>query len=86
MIPEHLREVGEVKHYYTNLGVAVVDIKDVIHKGDKIVIAGTTSNFRQKAESLELEHHRIKEAHAGDSIGLKVWNHARPHDKVYVVL
>jgi hypothetical protein len=34
---------------------------------------------------MQIEHQEVKEAKAGDTIGLKVTEHAREHDIVYKV-
>ncbi|HHE36331.1 MAG TPA: hypothetical protein ENL16_00775 [Candidatus Woesearchaeota archaeon] len=79
------REVGVVTHYYTKIGVAVIELSDTLRVGDTIHIKGATSDFTQKVESIQIEHKSVEEAKKGDSIGLKVKEHAREHDKVFVV-
>lgn len=79
------KEIGKVAHYYTKIGVAVVELKDALKVGDKIRIKGATSDFTQKVESMQIEQDKIQEAKKGDSIGLKVKEHARQHDVVYKV-
>jgi len=79
------REVGTVTHYYTNIGVAVIELTDTLKVGDKIHIKGATSDFTQKVDSMQIEHKNVKEAKKGESIGLKVKEHVREHDKVFVV-
>lgn len=85
MVPENLKEVGEVIHYYNSIGVAVIKVEDELHTGDKIVISGKKTDFSQYADSMEKEHEQISEAHRGESIGIRVIDPVRPHDKVYVV-
>jgi translation elongation factor EF-1alpha len=77
------REVGKVTHYYTHLNVAVVELSGTLKKGDKIMVKGATSNFKQTVSSMQIEKDKIEEAKAGQSIGLKVKEHARQHDTVY---
>jgi translation elongation factor EF-1alpha len=48
-------------------------------------VKGHTTDFTQKVESLEYEHAHIDAAKAGQSCGLKVKDHAREHDIVYLV-
>ena len=84
--PEELgKEIGKVTHYYTELGVAVVELSDTLKTGDKIRIKGATSDFEQTVESMQIEHKKIEEAKAGKSIGMKVKEHVREHDVVYKV-
>ncbi len=79
------REVGAVAHYYTHIGVAVIELTDTLKVGDTIHVKGATSDFTQKIESMQIEHKNVEEAKKGESIGLKVKEHAREHDKVFVV-
>jgi translation elongation factor EF-Tu-like GTPase len=78
--------IGTVTHYYSHLGVAVVQInKGVLRTGDTIRIKGHTTDFTQKIESMEYEHQHTDQAVAGQSVGLKVAAHAREHDVLYRV-
>jgi putative protease len=79
------KEVGKVTHYYTHLSVAVVELTGTLKVGDKIKVKGATSNFTQTVDSMQIEADKIQEAKKGQSIGLKVKEHARQHDIVYKV-
>lgn len=77
-------QVGKVTHYFTKIGVAVVGITDGnIKIGDEIHIKGHTTDFRQKVNSIQVEHEKIQVAEPGMSIGMKVDEPARAHDLVY---
>ena len=83
---ENEEAVGTVTHYYSHLGVAIIQInKDRLKTGDTIHIKGHTTDFNQKIESIEYEHRRVEDACAGQSIGVKVIDHTREHDIVYRV-
>ncbi|MDO8741197.1 MAG: hypothetical protein Q7J54_06525 [Candidatus Woesearchaeota archaeon] len=77
------KEIGVVTHYFTNIGVAVIKLSNTLRVGDEIHIKGATSDFKQRIDSMQIEHDQIKEAKAGQSIGLKVADHAREKDMVY---
>lgn len=77
--------VGEVTHFFTNISVAVVKLKDTLKDGEKILIEGATTNLEQDAKSMQIEHKAVKEAKKGQSIGLKVKDRVREGDKVYRV-
>jgi putative protease len=79
------RQVGRVTHYYSKAGVAVVELEDTLRKGDTIHIKGHTSDWVQKVESIQIEHQDIEEASRGQVVGIKVRDHAREHDVVYLV-
>ena len=77
---------GVVTHYYSHLGVAVIQVnKGEIRTGDTIHIKGHTTDFTQTIDSMEYEHQHVEVASAGRSVGLKVKDHAREHDIVYLV-
>lgn len=78
--------IGIVTHYYSHLSVAVVQInKSSLKTGNRIHIKGHTTDFTQTVESMEFEHQHIDEAAAGQRVGLKVNEHAREHDIVYLI-
>lgn len=77
------KEIGAVKHYFTKIGVAVIKLtKGGLKVGDTIHIKGATSDFTQKIDSMQIEHEKIKEAKKGQSVGLKIAEHAREKDTV----
>jgi len=78
--------VGSISHYYTKIGVAIVELTDTLTKGDRILIKGITTNFEQTLESMQIEHKDVEKAGKGDSIGVKVENVVRSGDKVYKVV
>ncbi len=78
--------IGQVTHYYRNIGVAVVDISDgTLSVGDTIHIKGHTSDFTHAVESMQLDGTPIEKASKGQSIGLKVTEHVRIKDGVFKV-
>ena len=79
-------EIGRITHYFTKISVGVIEIsKGSLKVGDKIRIKGATSDFKQKVASMQIEHEKVEEAKAGQSIGLKVKEHVREQDKVYKI-
>ena len=81
------KKIGMVTHYFGKINVAIIKIEeDGLKIGDTIHIKGHTSDFTQKIESMELEHKPIQEAKVGDSIGLKISEHAREGDVVSRVI
>ena len=78
-----LEKVGEVSHYFTKIGVAVVELTGKIKVGDSISVKGMTTNFEQKVESMQVEGANIEEANPGDDIGMKVADRVRKGDIVY---
>lgn len=77
--------VGEITHYFTNLEVGIIELKDKLEVGDKISIEGSTTDFKQEVESMEIDREKVEEAGEGDSIGIKVRERVREGDKVFKV-
>ena len=79
--------IGKVTHYFGKIGVAVIELTDSLKVGDKIrIVGGVDTDFTQTVESMEVEHQKVNEAKAGDSIGLKVKQKVREGYKVYKVI
>ncbi len=81
-----LREVGTVIHYFSKIGVAIVELSDTLSVGDHILTKGMTTNVEQTVDSMQIEHTSVKKAEAGKSIGLKVGDRVREGDTVYVII
>lgn len=78
--------VGVVTHYFGHLSVAAVRLESgSLRVGDTVRVLGHTSDFRQRVDSIQVEHQPVSEASAGQEIGLRVTEHAREHDAVYKV-
>ncbi len=77
--------VGKVTHYFTKIGVAVIDLEAPLSVGDEISIEGATTNLTQTVDSMQIEHKNVQSAKKGDSIGLKVKDRVRAGDNVYKV-
>ena len=79
------KPIGEISHYYGNIGVAVIDLAAPLKVGDTIRIVGGETDFNQVVESMETEHQKVKAAKSGDSVGLKISQKVREGYKVYKV-
>jgi hypothetical protein len=78
--------IGIVTHYFSNISVAVVKIESGrLRVGDTIHIRGHTTDFKQRIDSLQVEHKPVPEVGPNDDFGLKVSQHARENDVVYLV-
>jgi len=86
MSERELKEVGKITHYFTRIGVAVVELSDQLSVGDRILIQGSTTNFEQAVESMQIEHKNVTTAEAGQSVGLKVEQRVREGDRVYKII
>lgn len=78
--------VGIVTHYYSHLSVAVVHLDSgSLEVGDTVRFLGHTTDFRQRVDSLQIEHETVTEVGRRQAFGLKVKEHVREHDVVYKV-
>jgi hypothetical protein len=78
--------IGVVTHYYGHLSVAAIRLESgSLSVGDTIRVLGHTSDFRQRVQSMQIEHQSVTEAGKRQEIGLKVTEHARENDLVYKV-
>ena len=77
--------VGKIVHYYTNIGVGIIELSDALKVGDKIHVKGHNDDFEQVVESMQVEHKDVQSAKAGESVGLKVGGRVREGDAVYKV-
>ena len=78
-----LKEIGEISHYYSKIGVAIVKISGSLSIGDKIRVKGPTTNLDQTVTSMQIEHGNVDKAMAGQDVGLKVDGMVREGDIVY---
>lgn len=78
-------KIGKVFSYYSKIGVAAIDLDGELKVGDTIRIKGENTDFKQKVESMQVEHASVETAKAGDSIGMKVKDKVRPHDQVFKI-
>lgn len=80
---ENYVEVGKITHFFSKICVAVIELKRPLKVGDTIAVKGPTTDFEQAVDSMQIEHENVKEAKAGQSIGLKVAQRVRETDVVY---
>lgn len=79
-------KVGEVTHYYDKIGVAIVEVTNLISVGDTIkFVRGGEDIFEQKIESIQVEHEKKDSANKGDVVGLKTERQVKEGAEVYKV-
>jgi len=83
--PEEGKLIGKVTHYFSKIGVAVIELSDTLKVGETIRIVGGETDFNQVIESMEIEHQKVEIAKAGDLVGLKVSQKVRDGYKVYKI-
>ena len=76
--------IGRVTHYYSHLSVAAISLDAPLRGGDRVHIKGHTTDLVQPVESMEVDHKAVERAGPGDDVALKVADHVREHDKLYL--
>ena len=85
-LPPPGERIGVVTHYFSHLSVAVVKLEAAtLRVGDTIHFRGHTTDFKQRVDSLQVNHAPVPEVRPNDDFGLKVREHVREHDVVYKV-
>ena len=78
-----MRRLVKSEVIISRIGVAIIELKAPLSIGDQILVKGSTTDFEQVIESMQIEHTNVNTAKKGDSIGLKVNKLVRPNDTVY---
>jgi translation initiation factor IF-2 len=81
------KQIGKVFSFFSKIGVAALEITDdSMALGDKIHFRGSTTDFEQEVDSMQIEGKEVQEVKSGKSVGIKVKDRVRPGDLVYKVL
>ena len=79
--------VGKITHFFGKIGVGIVEItKGNLAVGDTIHAKGSSTDFDQKIDSMQVEHEQVDKAKKGDVVGLKTKEKVREGDEVYKVI
>ena len=82
-MPEEV--IGKVSDFFARPVVAGIELTAPLKVGDKIHIMGHTTDLEMTVASMQINNVEVKEAKAGDSIGVKVSERVRRSDTVYKV-
>lgn len=52
-------EIGRVKHYYSKISVAIIELSAPVKVGERITIVGPKTEFTQEISSMQVEHKNI---------------------------
>jgi len=77
--------IGTVSDFFAHPVVAAIELTAALAVGDKIHIKGHTTDLELTVDSMQINNVDVKEAKAGDSIGVKVSERVRKQDTVYKV-
>ena len=77
-------EIGKVIEFFAKPSVAaIIMTAGSLAIGDTIKIKGATTDFEQKIESMEIDRKPVSAVSVGQSVGIKVKERVRLHDKVF---
>jgi putative protease len=65
--------------------VAGIELTATLKLGDKIHIKGHTTDIEMVVDSMQIDNVDVKQAKAGDAIGVKVTERVRREDIIYKV-
>jgi len=82
-MPEEV--IGKVSDFFARPVVAGIELTATLKLGDKIHIKGHTTDLEFTVDSMQINNVDVKEAKAGDSVGIKVSEQVRRGDTVYKV-
>ena len=82
-MPEEV--IGKVSDFFARPVVAGIELIATVKLGDKIHIKGHTTDLEFTVDSMQINNVDVKEAKAGDSVGIKVSEQVRRGDTVYKV-
>ena len=75
-------EIGKVSDFFARPVVAGIELTAELKLGDKIHIAGHTTDLELTVDSMQINNVDVTEAKAGDSVGVKVNDRVRRGDRV----
>lgn len=63
MSEEEGKLIGKVSHYFSKIGVAVIELSGSLSKGDTVrIVGGEATDFEQTIDSMEMEHEKIEKS------------------------
>jgi putative protease len=79
-------KIGIVKHFFTNINVAAIEIKNGELKiGDTIHIVGAHTDFKEIVDSMQIQNDSVEKVQPGDEVGIKLKDRVRENDVIYKI-
>ena len=78
-------EIGKVSDFFAKPVVAGIELTAPLKLGDTIHIKGHTTDIELTVASMQIDNVDVKEAKAGDNVGVKVSDRVRRGDAIYKV-
>ncbi len=83
-MPEEV--IGRVNDFFARPVVAGIELTAPLKVGDKIHIKGHTTDIELTVDSMQIDNVDVKQAKAGDDVGVQVSERVRGGDIVYKVI
>lgn len=82
---EDKEKIGEVIHYYNDIGVSVLSLSDGLAVGDEITFVSPNGEevFTQEVASMEIDEESVEGAKKGQEVAVKVRDKAKTGCAVY---
>ncbi len=78
--------VGDVTHYFRKVKAAVIRLgKGGLSVGEEVLIRGKEEEFRQKVESMQIDHVPVEKAGKGKEVAIRVKRKAKVGSEVYIL-
>ena len=78
-----VKPIGKVTHYYAHIKVAIVKFNAKVKTGTELYFKGATTDFKEVAKSMQLDHKPVATAQPKKQIGIKLKKRVREGDLVY---
>ncbi len=78
-------QIGSVSDFFARPVVAGIKLTAPLNVGDTIHIKGHTTDLTLTVASMQINNVEVEAAKAGDAVGIKLPDRARPGDAVYKV-
>jgi hypothetical protein len=78
------KKLGIVEHVFDKINVAAIKLKAPLKVGDVLHIKGHTTDYEMPVTSIQIDHVPVMKAKKGEDIGIKITQHTREHDGVFL--
>lgn len=78
------KEIGKITHIFDKIDVGILELSSALQVGDTIHVSGSSTDFEQIIDSIQVEHQNIDKAKKGDIVGIKLSEKAKVGDKIYL--
>lgn len=78
------KEIGKITHIFDKINVGILELSSTLQVGDTIHVLGSSTDFEQIIDSIQVEHQNIDKAKKGDIVGIKLSEKAKVGDKIYL--